>query len=258
MAIIPSVWLLQTQGKYCQGGCGCNPALLIAEWRKVSTTTPLLPDFYGVPEQRHLWPVFVKRVRTWVHRGPVITSLHGGHIWMYRLYWHCNSVALVRAHCVYAGFGSPSAAGGSAPSSKKPRQEGSATAPLERSRQRGARSWPTLASPPHQGRALGDASPLLQILVSALSARVFMWIKAEKAQRQQGRRQDGVQSLRVSLCSSIWKWLPWTKEVFTQHTASAVVGGWDTGWGKQGNPLVSSTYAEECVLKLNPDGLNDE
>lgn len=57
----------------------------------------------------------------------------------------------------------------------------------------------------HQGRALGDACPLLQILVSALSARVFMWIKAEKAQRQQGRRQDGVQSLRVSLCSSIWK-----------------------------------------------------
>lgn len=147
----------------------------------------------------------MRRVRTRVHRGPVITSLHGGHIWMYRLYWHCNSVALVRAHCVYAGFGSPSAAGGSAPSSKKPRQEGSATAPLERSRQRGARSWPTLASPPHQGRALGDASPLLQILVSALSARVFMWIKAEKAQRQQGRRQDGVQSLRVSLCSSIWK-----------------------------------------------------
>lgn len=88
----------------------------------------------------------MRRVRTRVHRGPVITSLHGGHIWMYRLYWHCNSVALVRAHCVYAGFGSPSAAGGSAPSSKKPRQEGSATAPLERSRQRGAQSWPTLAN----------------------------------------------------------------------------------------------------------------
>lgn len=297
MAIIPLICILQTQGNYCQGGCGCNPALPRAEWRKASTTTPLLPDIYGVPDQWHLWPVFVKRVRTWVHCGPVITSLHCGHTWMYRLYWHCISVALVRAHCVYAGFDSPSAAGGNAPSSKKPAhhplekafeegwagstdtiltqyqlfynqrshlmklwQEASATAPLERSRQRGVWSWPALANLP-SGEGTGGCILLLQILVSALSECVFMWIKAEKAQQQQGRRQDGAQSLRVSLCSSIWKWLHWTKslkEVFTQHTASAVLGGWDTGWGKQENPLVSSTDAEECVLKLNPDRLNDE
>lgn len=120
MAIIPLICILQTQGKCCQGGCGCNSALPIAEWRKVFTTTPLLPDFDGVPDQRHLWPVFVKRVRTWVRRGSVITSLHCRVTWLYRLHWHRISVTLVRAHCVYARFGSLSAPGGNAASSKKP------------------------------------------------------------------------------------------------------------------------------------------
>lgn len=37
---------------------------------------------------------------------------------MYRLHWHRISVTLFRAHCVYAWFGSLSAPGGNAPSSK--------------------------------------------------------------------------------------------------------------------------------------------
>lgn len=57
MAIIPLICILQTQCKCRQGGCGCNPALTRAEWRKVFTSTPLLPDFDGVPDQRHLWSV---------------------------------------------------------------------------------------------------------------------------------------------------------------------------------------------------------
>lgn len=78
----------------------------------------LPPRFWWGPW--HLWPVFVKWVRTRVHRGSVITSLHCRVTWMDRLHWHHIFVTLFRAHCVYAGFGSPSAPGGNAASSKKP------------------------------------------------------------------------------------------------------------------------------------------
>lgn len=132
MAIIPLICILQTQGKRFQGGCGCNPASPIAKWRKVLTTSSLLPEFHRVPDQQHPCPVFVKRVRTRVHRGSVITSLHSRVTWMYRLYRRCISVTLVRAHGVFAGFGSPSAPGGNAPSSKKP-----ACHPLEKAFEEG-------------------------------------------------------------------------------------------------------------------------
>lgn len=94
--------------------------------------------------------MFVKWVRTWVHRGSVITSLHCRVTWMYRVYWHRICVTLVRAHCVFAGFGSLSAPGGNAPSSKQP-----ARRPLEKAFEEGSAG----SSDRHQLRALTVLGP---------------------------------------------------------------------------------------------------
>lgn len=52
--------------------------------------------------------------------------------------------------------------------------------------------------------------------------------KGRKGTATAGKKAGCVQFLHKSLSISIWKLLPWTqslKESFTQHTASAVVGG---------------------------------
>lgn len=185
------------------------------------TTSPLPKDFDVVPNWRQPCPVFMKLCRTWIHSCSVITSLHHWVTWNCTLYSYHVSVTLVRADCVYPGFGSQSASGGDVPSGTKPDRQ-----PFEKAELAALMDnasvlctkglpgfWPSTRCPKtrlvtwwslDRSRQNGAREDIGWVM-PPVCVCMYMWIKAEKALQQQRGRQNDVQPLGDSSSASSWK-----------------------------------------------------